>query len=137
MTDEKPRHLCDACGDPIIGEHFTDESVCHGDDVPGFFLCGEDECKARRPKSLRARRQFYVFQRERNKEQHGYTAASVLSFHVEMGQLSEDEMVTIGDLFGEAAAGIEAMPKSRVEKMLDEALADWVANHVSSGWSCE
>jgi hypothetical protein len=29
------------------------------------------------------------------------------------------------------------MPKSEVHKMFDDALADWVANHVESSWSIE
>ena len=139
MTEaEEPKaHLCDACGDPIIGEHFTDEEVCGTGDGPGFLLCDGEECKALRPKGLRARRSFYAYQRKHNEEQHSYTAASTLSFHVEMGQLSEDDSFTIGDLFGDAADGIADMLKSEVHKMIDDALADWVANHVSSGWSID
>jgi hypothetical protein len=137
MTDDEPKHLCDACGEPIGGEHFTDEQACGTGDGPGFFLCGDEDCVARRPKGIRARRQFYAHQRAHNNEQHSYTANSTLSFHVEMGQLSEDDTITIGDLFGDAADGIETMLKSDVDKMIDDALADWVANHVSSGWSIE
>jgi hypothetical protein len=135
-TDDH-KHSCDACGEPIIGEYFTDAQVCGTGDGPGFLLCGDEACVARRPKSIRARRQFYAHQRKHNEESHSYTADSPLSFHVEMGRLSEDETFTIGDLFGEAAKGIEKMPKNEVHKMLDDALADWVSNHVESGWSIE
>jgi hypothetical protein len=135
MSSDDTRHLCDACGSPIIGEHFTDDAVCHGHDVPGFFLCGEDECKARRPKSLRARRQFYVFQREWNKEQHSYTADSPIAFHIEMHTITEDEAFSLGGLLGMTTEDFSALPKSKVEKLIQDALADWVGNHVESSWS--
>lgn len=38
---------CDACTQPIHGEHYTDDEVCQGDDGPGFFLCGRKRCGAR------------------------------------------------------------------------------------------
>jgi len=138
MTEpEDTQHLCDACGSPIVGEHFTDEEVCGTGDGPGFLLCDGEECKARRPKSIRARRQFYTFQRAHNDQRHSYTADTRLAFHVEMGMLSEGETLVLGELLGMTTKQLAACSKDKVESLVREAHDEWVAGYVSSGWEIE
>jgi len=135
--DEHEAHLCDACGVPIVGEHFTDEVVCRGGDGPGFFLCGMEACVANRPGGIRQRRAFYTRQRERNEQRHGHTAESVLSFHVEMGGESVDEDFRLGDLLNMTTDELAALTKDELEETIRSAHDDWTSNHVSSGWEIE
>lgn len=112
MTDDEPEHLCDACGDPIIGEHDTDGQACGTGDGPGFLLCRDDECVTMRPTSLRARRQLYARQRKANEERHIYTAETTVAFHIEMHTITEDESFDLGGLLGLKTDALTALPKS-------------------------
>ncbi len=137
MTDEDSEHLCDACGDPIIGEHDTDEQVCGTGDGPGFLLCRDADCVDLSPTGLRHRRDLYTRQRKANAERHVYTAETTVAFHIEMHVITEDETFELGGLLGKTTEEIDALGKSEVEKLIQEELAAWVANHVESGWSIE
>ncbi len=135
MTEGDPKHRCDACGEKIVGEHFTDEEVCGATDGPGFFLCGDAECIESRPQSLRHRRRRYTHQRAANEKMHEHTAESTMSFHVEMGRDSADESFSLGELLGMSTAQIEALTNEELEKLLRCAFDDWSSTHVSGGWS--
>jgi hypothetical protein len=137
MTDEEPKHLCDACGDPIIGEHDTDDEVCGTGDGPGFLLCRVEDCVTRRPAMLRHRRQFYARQRKANEARHSYTAESRLSFHVEMSGESVDEDFGLGDLLNMSTDEIAALGKDELSDLIRSAFDDWQGNHVSGGWEIE
>jgi hypothetical protein len=137
MTDDEPKPLCDACGKPIGGDYFTDDQACGTGDGPGFLLCGDDVCVLTRPKGLRARRKFYARQRERNEDRHSYTAETQVAFHIEMHTITEDEPFDLGGLLGLKTDDLAALPKSEVDKLIQDALANWVSNHVESGWSID
>ena len=134
---DDPKHLCDACGDPIIGEHDTDERVCGTGDGPGFLLCRDAECVEVRPKSLRQLRQFYARQRKLNEQRHGHTAESILSFHVEMGGETVDETFRLDRLLSMTTEEIEALTKDKLDELIRPAFDDWQGSHVAGGWEID